>query len=239
MAEQTDFLSSMRALIQSELVDLNTSLNGEIVAYSNGKATVKPLANKLFQDGDSLPFPMLYNVPIRWPSFNGGKCGIKGPVTAGDKVLLVFAQQATDGTDDARRHDLTDAYAVIVSNETSSQGANNEDMIMWFGDAYIKLTASGALEINAPSGTKIIAPNNEFTGNQLIDGNQQTVGSITGLGGMAITGGTGSTATITGSMSINGTVTHTGSLTNNGKNIGHTHTHGGVQTGGGTSGVVT
>lgn len=211
MAEQTDFLSSMRALIQSELVDLNTSLNGEIVSYKDGKATVKPLANKLFQDGDSLPFPILYNVPIRWPSFNGGKCGIKGPVTAGDKVLLVFAQQATDGTDDARRHDLTDAYAVIVSNETSSQGANNDDMIMWFGDAYIKLTAGGALEINAPSGTKIIAPNNEFTGTQ----------DVAGLATMR----SGSTTT--------------GSVTNNGKNIGSTHTHGGVTPGGGTSGVVT
>jgi hypothetical protein len=188
MAEQTDFLSSMRALIQSELVDLNTSLNGEIVSYSNGKATVKPLANKLFQDGDSLPFPNLYNVPIRWPSFNGGKCGIKGPVRAGDKVLLVFAQQATDGTDDARRHDLTDAYAVIVSNETSSQGANNDDMIMWFGDAYIKLTASGSLEINAPSGTKIIAPSNDYTGNISSSGtvtnNGKNIGSTHTHGGV-------------------------------------------------------
>jgi len=65
-------------------------------------------------------------------------------------------------------------------------------MIMWFGDAYIKLTASGALEINAPSGTKIIAPSNDYTGNISSSGtvtnNGKNIGSTHTHGGVS-TGG--------------------------------------------------
>lgn len=205
--ENADFLSSIRALIQSEMVDVNTSLPGVVVSYANGLASVRPLANKRFQDGDVLAFPVIHNVPIRWPVFAGGLAGVKGPVVPGDKVLLVFSQQAKDGTDDQRRFDLSDAYAVICDNSQSGQGGNNTDMIMYFGAAYIKITAGGALEINAPAGTTTIAPSNLLTGSQLVQGN------ITGQSGFNISGGTGSTVNITGT------------ITNNGVNIGSTHRH--------------
>jgi len=227
MAEQTgDFISSIRALMQSEIAEINTSVNGEVVSYSDGLATIQPLANKRFPDGDVLGFPPIPNVPIRWPSFNGGQCGIKGPIRKGDKVLLVFAQQAIDGTDDERRFDLSDAYAIPCDSGQVAQSSNNDDMVMWFGSAYIKITADGKLEINAPGGSKTISPNNEFTGNNevkgnnKVDGNQQTIG----------------TTTNTGTTSMNGGFNSTGSATNNSKNIGSTHTHIGVQTGGGVSG---
>lgn len=212
----TDFLASIKALIQSEMVDINTSLNGEVVSYKDGLATIKPLASKRFPDGDVLDFPNIDNVPIRWPSFNGGKCGIKGPIRPGDKVLLVFAQQATDGTDDGRRFDLSDAYAVPAHNAQVAQGANNDDMVMWFGSAYIKLTSDGRLEINAPGGSKFISPNNEWTGTALIQG----------------------ATTIKGLTKMDGGFNSTGTATNNSKNIGSGHTHSGVQSGVSNSGPV-
>lgn len=227
MAESSeDFLASMRGLIRSEMVDLNTSIDGIVVDYADGLATVRPIGNKVI-DEESQPFPLIYRVPIRWPSFVGGNAGIKGPVTQGDKVQIIFGQQARDGSDDARRFDLTDAYAIIASNEISGGGANNSDMIMWFGSASIRITASGQIVITAPAGIDYVAPTNTY------NGTQTTQGLITGAGGFVIGGGTGATATITGNVDINGTVT------NNGKNIGSTHTHGGVQPGGGTSGAVT
>lgn len=223
MAEETnDFVASLRTLIQSELLDFNTSIEGTVQSYKNGLVTVLPDATKRFADGDELPFPLLYNVPIRWPSFNGGQCGIKGPIRSGDKVLIVFSQQARDGTDDARRFDITDAYAVPCGNAQNGQASNNADMIMWFGSAYIKLTENGRLEINAPGGSKTISPNNEFTGNNKVGGNQQTVG----------------TTTNTGLTSMNGGFNSIGAATNNSKDIGSTHRHSGVQTGGGQSGPV-
>lgn len=217
MAEETnDFIAGLRTVIQSELLDFNTSVEGVVQSYENGLATVLPIASKRFADGDVLPFPQLFRVPIRWPSFNGGLCGIKGPIRAGDKVLVVFAQQATDGTDDERRFDLSDAYAIPSSSDQTGQATNNEDMIMWFGNAYIKLTAGGKLEILAPGGSTIDSPTNHFTGNNITSGNQITDGST----------------------SMNGGFNSTGSATNNGKNIGSTHTHTLVRSGTDNSGPV-
>lgn len=227
MAENNDdFISSIKGLINSELIDLNTSIDGVVVSYSAGLATVRPIGKKRFQDGDELDFPLIYSVPVRWPSFNGGKCGFKGPIRAGDKVQVIFSQQAKDGTDDQRRFDLSDAYCFPADNSTVAQGGNNDDTILYFGSAYIKLTESGQMEINAPGGCKTIAPTNEFTGKVTVNG------LFTFLNGMI-----GSTASGV-SASITGAINFIGALTSNGKNISNTHTHTGVQTGGGTTGGV-
>lgn len=211
MAEQTnDLVAGFRSLIQSELMDVNTCIRGTVVAYSNGIATVRPSASKLFADGDSLPFPDITNVPMRWPSFNGGVCGIKGPVRAGDEVLIMFDQQASDGSDDMRRFDLSDAYAIPAANKMAGQAGDNDSMVMWFGDAYIRLTADGKLEINAPGGTVITSPNTAMSG----------------------------AAAIEGLTSMNGGFDSTGTATNNGKNIGDQHKHIGVMSGPATSGPV-
>jgi len=225
MAETTDdFVSSLKSLIKSEMIDVNTSINGEIVSYSNGFATVRPTANKAFLDGESLPFPMIYKCPVRWPSFNGGQCGFKGPIKPGDQVLVVFAQQATDGTDDLRKFDLNDAYCLPAHNAMAGQGANNDDTIMYFGPAYIKFDASGAMEINAPGGCKTIAPTNLFTGKVTVQG---LVTFLAGMVGSTLSGA---------AFVLNGAVQFIGSLTSNGKNISDTHTHSDPQ--GGSTGPV-
>lgn len=227
MAESTDdYIASLRSLIKSEMIDVNTSINGVVVSYASGLATIRPTANKSYQDGDSLPFPLIYNVPVRWPSFNGGQCGFKGPIKPGDNVLVVFAQQATDGTDDQRRFDLNDAYCLPAHNSMAGQGANNDDTIMYFGSAYIKFTAGGAMEINAPGGCKTIAPTNLFTGKVTVQG---LVTFLAGMIGSTISGA---------AFVLNGAVQFIGTITSNGKDIASTHTHSGVQTGGGTTGPV-
>jgi len=227
MAETNDdFISSLKGMINSELIDLNTSMDGVVVSYNGGLATVKPVGKKRFQDGDELDFPPIYNVPVRWPSFNGGKCGFKGPIKAGDKVQVIFGQQAKDGTDDQRRFDLSDAYCFPAHNATAAQGGNNEDTILYFGSAYIKLTEDGKMEINAPGGCKTIAPTNEFTGAVTVKG------LFTFMNGMIGSTASGVSAVITGAINF------IGSLTSNGKNISDSHTHSGVQTGSGTTGGV-
>ena len=227
MAEQTDdFVSSLRSLIKSEMIDVNTSINGVVTAYANGLATVRPTASKAYQDGESVAFPLIYAVPVRWPSFNGGQCGFKGPIKPGDNVLIVFAQQAIDGTDDQRRFDLNDAYCIPAHNATTAQGGNNDDTVMYFGSAYIKFDASGSMEINAPGGCKTIAPTNLFTGKVTING------LLTFIGGMVGSAMSGSSAVFSGAVQFIGTIT------SNGKDIASTHTHTGVTPGGGTTGGV-
>lgn len=221
MAESTDFLSAMRDYIADQMIDVNTCIQGEIVSYAGGLATVRPLGSKRYKDGDVLEFPTISDVPVRWPVFAGGKAGFKGKVGAGDKCMLIFSQQPFDGTDDLRRFDLSDAYAVMVDNSQAGQGGNNEDLIMYFGSAYIKLTEGGKLEINAPLGTEVIAPKNLFTG------------AISGQGGLSVAGvhpETGKPSSVQGDFVVTG-----GNVIADGVGL-KTHKHSGVTAGGSNTG---
>lgn len=201
MAENIDPLAALGALIASALIDVNTSIEGTIVSYAGGRASVRPTGVKRFSDGDELDYPVIDNVPVRWPTFSGGSAGVKGPIVAGDKCLLVFSQQAIDGTDDQRRFDLNDAYAVMCDGNTSGQGGSNDAMCMYFGNAYIKITKDGALEINAPGGTTHTSPTITNKGNVVNEGTTQMKGAASMQGGGESTGGFKNTG---GTVSSNG-----------------------------------
>ena len=242
MAESSNNpVDALLGLIQSQLLDVNTCIPATIVSYAEGVARVAPTGKKRFADGDALDYPIIPNVRVCWPSFAGGLAGIRGPVREGDPCLLVFSQQAVDGSDDRRMFDLQDAYAIMCNIGTvgKSDSVNDNDMTMYFGPAYIRLTEGGQLLINAPGGTTTDTPDTTHTGNvktkgnTAIDGTTLSKGTITGQGGMGITGsgGGGATVAITGSVTQSG-----GSLTSNGIVL-HTHTHSGVQPGPGSTGL--
>lgn len=208
-------VEALMGLIRAQLLDVNTCLPGVIVSYEGGVARVAPTGKKRFADGDALDYPIIPNVRVCWPSFGGGTAGVKGPVKPGDRCLLVFSQQAIDGTDDRRMFDLQDAYAVMcdLGNAGGGDSGNNADMTMFFGPAYIRLTAAGALQINAPGGTTITTPNTTNTGTLV------TQGKLTYQDGMSGSGGAAGT-------SISGNISHTsGSITSLGKKIDGSHTH--------------
>jgi hypothetical protein len=220
-------VEALLGLVKSQLLDVNTALPGVIVSYENGLARVVPTGKKRFADGDVLDYPIIPNVRVCWPSFAGGTAGVKGPVKPGDKCLLVFSQQAIDGSDDRRMFDLQDAYAVMcdLGNAGPGDSGNNEDMTMFFGPAYIRLTAAGALDINAPGGTTINTPSTHNTGTLTTDGLLTYQDGMTGIGGANGT-------------TMQGDFNHTaGTITSLGKKIDGTHTHGGVQPGGGNTAV--
>lgn len=219
MAETSNTpVEALLQLVNSQLLDVNTAIPGIIVSYDNGIAKVLPVGKKRFADGDALDFPIIPGVRVCWPSFMGGSAGIKGPVTPGDKCLLVFAQQAVDGSDDRRMFDLQDAYAVMTDLGNCGQGdsSNNTDMTMFFGEAYIRLTPSGALNIHAPGGTNIDTPLTTNTGKFTSQDLVTFQNGMTGEGGG-------------GGVVINGNITHTGgAITSLGKKIDGSHTHSGV-----------
>ena len=114
MAEESNSaIDALNGMMKSHLADVNTAIPGVIVSYANGLARVAPTGKKRFADGDVLDYPIIPNVRVCWPSFSGGAAGIKGPVKPGDRCLLVFSQQAIDGTDDQRIFDLQDACAIM------------------------------------------------------------------------------------------------------------------------------
>jgi phage baseplate assembly protein gpV len=226
MAETSNNLvESVQSMIHAMLGDVNTCLPGKIVSYENGVARVAPTVKKRYADGDVLDYPIIPNVRVCWPSFAGGTAGVKGPVKAGDKCLIVFSQQAVDGSDDRRAFDLSDAYCIMCDlGGTAGESSNNSDMVVYYGGASVKLSAAGKVTITAPAGLHFETP---ATTNK---GTLTTDGLLTYKAGMSGTGG-GASTTISGNMTHSG-----GSITSNGVTL-HTHTHSGVQTGGGNTGA--
>lgn len=148
-------IESLQGFINARLLDVNTSIPGVIVSYADGLARVQPTGKKRFADGDTLDYPIIPGVRVCWPSFAGGTAGVKGPIRPGDKCLLVFSQQAIDGTDDMRLFDLSDAYAVMVDlGNVGGDSGNNDAMTMYFGAASIRITEAGAIVIAAPGGVE-------------------------------------------------------------------------------------
>jgi len=220
MAENIDPLSALNAFFRAAVSDMNTCIEGVIVSYEGGKASVQPIGTKRFSDGDELDYPVLDSVPVRWPTFSGGSAGVKGPIVSGDKCLLVFSQQAIDGTDDMRQFDINDAYAVMCDGSTSGQGGSNDAMCMYFGSAYIRITKAGALEINAPGGTTHTSPTITNKGNVVTTGTTQMQGAASMTGGGESTGGFTNTG---GTVSSNGVTLES-------------HVHSGVTAGGANTG---
>lgn len=216
MAEQIDFVDALRKLIDSKTGEINTSLPGVVVSYANGRASVQPTPKRRFADGDVLPFPILQNVRVCWPSFAGGLAGVKGPVLPGDKCLIVFAQQAVDGTDDMRRFDISDAYVIPcdLGAAGASDSANNADLTVFYGPGSIRISASGSVTITAPGGVSMVTP------------------SVSNSGTLSNSGAVSMSST----LSASGKATFTTGASINGIEFS-SHKHTGVQSGPSNTGV--
>ncbi|QKJ86690.1 baseplate assembly protein [Paramixta manurensis] len=220
MADKSDFIEALTQVIGGELDQVNTAIPCTILEYNNGRVTVRPDGEKRYPDGDSNAYPILHNQRFVWPKFANGQAGIKGPVTVGDKGLLIVCQQSIDDPDDLRRFDLIDSY-VIPGGDYDDSVPGNNDMRLYFGKAFLAFDEAGKLLINAPGGVE------ETTPLHLLKGKLTVQQLLTYQGGMTGTGGNGSVATINGTMQV------TGDVVINGIKIS-THKHAGDS--GGTTG---
>lgn len=210
--------SVLETFVRNMLMNVNTCFPGTIQSYENGKAAVVPSIIKIFDDGDTLPYPVIPDARVIWPSFSGGQAGMKGPVKAGDPCLVIISQQAIDGSLDPRMHDLQDAYALMCDLGNVRGGAsNNTDLILYNGKSSIILKDNGEILIN---------------GNATV--------ALTQSGQIAMNAPAGMTADVQGSSSgavFKGPFNQSGgNMTSNGVVV-HLHVHPGVQSGGSNTGT--
>lgn len=118
------------------------------------------------------------------------------------------------------------AYRItgLAEGETAVYNADGAKMVLKRG-RIIEIDCE-TLNIKAPGGVKIDAPNVGCTAQITAEG------QINGNGGMAVKGGSGTS--FTGNVKMVGDLDTTGKLTNNGKSVGSDHKHTG-DSGGTTS----
>lgn len=200
----TDYSDAISEFILSHLAELNTTLEGRIVAYNKGRVDVKPIGTKNYNDGDSMDFPVLYNLPLAWLAGDNGEAGVKIPVKVGDKCTVFFKQQPQeDGdVDNFRRFSMADAH-VLPGVAYSDNHPGNDNVKLYYGEAFFEITPDGvinvkckAFNVNAEEKAAFTTPIATFSEKATVNG------LFTFNGGMSGKGGQGVTATINGKVVI-------------------------------------
>ena len=217
MAENSDdFYEALGDFFDAQLADkVNTSLEGTIVAYNGGRVDVRPDGTKTYSDGDSNAYGVIYDLPLHWLAGDGGNAGVKIPVKVGDKCTIVFKQhpQTEEGVDIPRRFSMADAY-VLPGVAYPDELPGNNNVKMYYGQAFIEITPDGVININAPGGINMTG---YVTSNNTVETKQGIYASGNGTSGNAMT--------ISGPILSNSTIRTTEEITAG--NIGlkaHHHT---------------
>lgn len=204
MADNNDTVTALENFIQSVVVDfVNTAMECEVVSYEGGRVSVRPVNKKSYDDGDTNDYAVLHNLRVQWPQFAGGKAGVKGPIVAGDRCLLIVCQHPMDDSGDNRKYSIIDSY-VIPGAGYSDAVPGNDDMRLYFGNAFVSITSDGKVNINAPGGFNVTSPQSTFSEKVNVNGLFTYAAGATG------SGGTGGVMTLTGNVVINGEATING-----------------------------
>lgn len=209
MNTENDFKRKLKDIMQGQINQIHTALPGVIVSYDPGsnRASVRPSGSYKTEDGRSLAYPVIYNVPVQFPCGMGGNAGVTFPIKAGDGGILVFAESQLDDftgggdSEDPRRFSLNDAMFIpgFYSASPSGESGHPDEVCMKFGE-YTAVLGAGGFTVTVGASTFSLTPSG-FSGN--------IAGTAFSIGG--------------------------GDLKVQGISLVH-HTHGGVETGGGSTG---
>lgn len=141
----------LRRAIQTHLQEIHTAMPASIVSHAKGKATVQPLLNRRWADGDVTPLPIIPSVPIQWPRTAAGSLVFK--IKKGDTGLIICSERALDewlmaGSQvtpkQARTHSLSDAIFIPGLVPYSKNTGGEVDVKLSSSGAALELDGSNA-----------------------------------------------------------------------------------------------
>lgn len=175
------------AAIQQALARVWTALPGYVISF-DGEAVTATIQigvqnQQLKPEGGvaQVTPPLLEDVPVYFP--RGGGCTMTFPVKEGDECLVIFACRSIDSwwqsggvqsQSSNRMHDLADAFALIgpmsQANKISGISTDKVQLRSDDGSTYVELDPQGQIvNVTAPGGMTIDAPNVHFTGKTQFD----------------------------------------------------------------------
>ena len=151
--------------IKKQVDNARVALPGVITGYDAGsnRASVKPSGSYKAKDGRALPYPVIYNVPVVFPTGNGGSAGVTFPISSGDGCLIVFSDESISGylagnatNEDPRRHSMNDAIAIpgLYPGGATAAASNSGETCLTCGGSKLRLS-SGGLIVELADGTSV------------------------------------------------------------------------------------
>lgn len=127
--------------------------------HNNGNAKVdaEGIFQKKYKDGKTDDAPLFYSVPVA--HLRGSNSIIAMPLSAGDKVLLLFSDRSIDNylqngkknyPQDLRKHDLSDAIALpcgLFADNEQLPLNNPSDIIIKNKSTEMRIKKNGRLQI--------------------------------------------------------------------------------------------
>ncbi len=165
-----EFAETIQQMARAVSDGMHTAFPAVIDAIDpvTGLAVVNPKLLYRKADGDTLPYPRIYGVPIIIPQASNQNCTIAFPVKVGDGCLVIISEQSLAfwrgeqrSTEDLR-FDLTNAICI-------------PGLFLTPNTALTKACRENAVVIQAPK--VIIDGPTEMNGNVSIDGNLSVTGS--------------------------------------------------------------
>ncbi len=148
--------------MESRLSDLHVAGPGRVVKYDASRETVdvQPQFRRTIETDEGVflheTLPIIPDVPISWPSGNGGACFMAWPLAVGDPVLLVFLERdpgawretgSVGPTGDNRLHPLGAAVAfpggIRANGERLGTGKVHDGKVV-IGDGVLLGSAAAA-----------------------------------------------------------------------------------------------
>lgn len=140
--------------VDEKISNIHTALNGKIISYdaSINRAIVQPSGTYKTEDYREFAYPIIYNVPVVFPTGMGGNSGVTFPISSGDGCLIIFAEKQLDDfvnnsntSDDLRKHSLNDAICIpgLYTNATKSNIKHANSVCLFNGSAMIQITENG------------------------------------------------------------------------------------------------
>lgn len=162
-----EVVSNLYRTIQSHINKfkdtLYTSSVGEVVEVnyegdSIKSVDVRPSVNRLYIDGEERQKPVIFNVPVLFPS--GGGAIISFPIQVGDTVLLVFGKEdiqnflkdkAPKAPATLRKFSYNDAIAIpCLTPFTENLQPSKDALEIKFKGASIRIDKDGNVVVSSP-----------------------------------------------------------------------------------------
>lgn len=158
---------------KQQIDNAHVALPGVITSYnpSSNRASVKPSGNFQAKDGRSLPYPVIYNAPVLFPSGSGGKAAVTFPIQSGDGCLIVFSDESISGylagratPDDPRKHSMNDAIVIpgLYSGGVTSEASNPSETCLTCKGSIARMDTSHFI-LELASGTTVTIDGSQFT----------------------------------------------------------------------------
>jgi len=164
---------SLFTVIQSHINKLKDTLYtnsvGEIVAINGTNSItsvdVRPSVNRLYNDGEERQKPIIYNVPVVFPSGGGGI--VSFPLRVGDTVLLIFGREDISNflkdkrlgrPATQRKFSINDAIAIPCLNPFNDSLKPSKDSVeIKYKGSVVRIDSDGNVEVNSQSKVSVDA----------------------------------------------------------------------------------